>query len=159
MIQVKPGEFRKTLDSIAKNKNHETIMDYLRITGMIMNARDGFLNIDDHCVDKLKFFTSEVELGDIVWVGHHGVLLVTDKHPKANDDGHHYRAIRVAPAEDGSYKIIGHERTIIIDDNETFRLKHTSFDVAKIDRLTYERYEAYAHIDKINNELSNMKET
>jgi len=159
MLQVKASEFRKTVDELAKGKNHDSIFNYLRTLGMVVNARDGLLNIDNDCIDKLKFMVSEVEQGDIVWVPNHGMMLIVDKHPKVNDDGHHFRSLKVTTSEDGSYRILGEFRSIIIDDSEAFRIKHTSFDMVKIESLSYERYTAHTRIVQINDELSNMKET
>lgn len=157
-VQMKASEFRQKVVDLARGKDHNTIFEYLRTSGMVMNERGGVLSIEEDCLKKVEFFTSEVQVGDVVWNGMQGLLLVVDKHPAANNDGHHYRALKVTTNTDGDYMILGEQRSIIIDDKESFRLKHTSFDMAVIEKLSYERYVAFRRITEINKELTEMKE-
>ena len=157
-LQMKASEFRQKVTDLARGKDHNTIFEYLRTSGMVMNERGGVLSVEEDCLKKVEFFTSEVQVGDVVWNGTQGLLLVIDKHPAVNNDGHHYRALRVTTDTEGDYKILGDRRSIIIDDKESFRLKHTSFDMLEIERLSYERYVAFTRITEINKHLTEMKE-
>lgn len=156
--QIKASDFRNEVIKLARGKNHNTIFDYLRTAGLITNDRNGILSIDENCMDKVKFFTSEVQTGDITWNAMHGLLLIIDTRPAENNDGHHYRALKVKMTTDGEYQIIGEERSIVVNESETFRMKQSSFDIPAIDKLSYERYLAFTKIAKINAQLNDMKE-
>lgn len=156
--QVKATEFRQNVIKLARGKDHNTIFEYLRTTGMVMKDREGMITIEEDCLKKVDFLTSEVEVGDLVWNAMQGILLVVDKHPRANNDGHHFRSLRVTTDVEGNYQILCDERSLIIDDKETFRLRRTSFDMKLVEKLIYERYLAYSKIAEINTQLTSLKE-
>lgn len=158
MQEIKATEFRTKVIELSNGKDRNTIFEYLRTTGMVVTGRNGTVTIDSKCLEKVKFFASTVEEGDVIWNKTHGMLLIVDKHPSTNNDGKHYRALKVEPCFDGSFKIIGSERSVVIDDAESFRVRHTSFDIQKIKELSNERYLAYTKIAQINNTLNEMKE-
>lgn len=156
--QITAVDFRNSVIELAKNKDHNTIFDYLRTTGMVINDRNGLLTIDDDCMNKVKFFTSKIEIGDAVWNAMCGIMLVVDTHPAVNNDGNHYRALFLSTDLDGHFKIDGSKRSAIITDALCFKIAHTSFDMKLVEKLSYERYLAYSRIAEINDQLNNMNE-
>lgn len=157
-VQIKVADFRQQIINLANNKDHNTIFSYLRTTGMVLTARSGVLNISEDCIDRVKYMVSPIENGDLVWNVNNGLLLVIDTRPAVNNDGHHFRALRVMTAPNGDLQIISDMRSEVVDDLDTFKLRATSFDIKTIDKLSYERYLAYCKINKINEQLSAMKE-
>lgn len=140
------------------NTNYNLVFDYLRNSGYIVRSRDGYVETEDDIEGKLKEIVATIEEGDIVWERFGGTFLVLDKRPKINDDGHHFRVIKVAPTVDGSYTINGEERSIILEDRCLLRIRHTSFDMEAINKLSFERYQLYAKIADVNTSLCKMKE-
>lgn len=155
---IKAVDFRNEVFKLTKDKDRNLIFDYLRSIGCVINNRDGKLAVDDEWMDKLKFMTSEIHAGDIIWTVVEGLTLVIDTHPSINNDGKHYRVLKITIKDDGSYGIVGDHRSMIVDDHSAIRIRTTEFDMERIDCLSYERFLAYKRIGEINEELSKMKE-
>lgn len=155
---IKAVDFRNEVIRLAKDKDRNLIFDYLRSIGCVINNRDGKLAVDDEWNEKLKFMTSEIQTGDIIWTVSEGMTLVIDARPAVNNDGKHYRVLKLEIKDDGSYSIVGDRRSMIIDDRSAIRIRTTTFDMKRIDYLSYERYLAYKRIGEINDELAKMKE-
>ena len=156
--RISTKEFRKKIETAEEGRPAGIIMEYLDATGYILTNRNGTVEVTDDLDEKIEFINSEVQMGDIVWTQGQGLFLIIDKHPKANDDGHHYRGIRVSPNLSGSFTINTDKRSTIIVDTGCLRVRHTSFDIDTINDLCTERYHAYTRIAQINNVLSSMKE-
>lgn len=155
---ISSKEFRRKIEAAEEGRPAGIIMEYLDATGYILSNRNGSVGVADDLDEKIKFINGEVQMGDVVWAQGHGLFLIIDKHPKANNDGHHFRGIKVTPTLTGSFEMIVDQRSSVLTDISCLRVRHTSFDIQRVSELCFERYEAYSKIVEINEALKQMKE-
>lgn len=155
---ISSKEFRKKIEEAEQGRPAGIINEYLNVTGYVLSNSHGKVELPEDFDEKLKFITAKVELGDVVWAHGAGLYLIIDKHPKVNDDGHHFRGIKVSPSLTGSFELIVDQRSAVLADIGCLRVKHTSFDISRISDLCFERFKAFTRVVEINDELKLMKE-
>lgn len=153
-------DFRNTLAQVSSDKAGLVTL-YLKTVGAVADTGDGKIslvtNID--LVDCAKKLVAKISDGDLAWVFNQGFVLVIDTHPRANDDGHHCRVIKVKLHPDGRYSIDSSERSVIVQDIDMLRIRRTSFDMKAIGDLTYERYKLCVRLSEINDKLDEIRES
>ena len=156
---ITSNEFRKKVASASGNKT-DLVTLYLKTVGAVSDGNDGKINLvtDIDIIDRSKKLVAKINDGDLAWVFNQGFVVVLDTHPRANNDGHHCRVIKVKMNEDGKYSIDSTERTVVVSDADLLRIRHTSFDLQAVNDLTQERYKLYIRLAELNEQIEAIRE-
>ena len=133
-------------------------LHYLTIVGLChFDKAQNALCAEDSVVERIEKMLDPIAAGNIVLVFHEGMFVVIDIKPAANPDGNHFRGIKVALDEHGSWRIDTSSRSKVFSVSNTLNFATSKFDVPLLNQYSYDRYVAFNQVARLNDQLRELR--